>query len=236
MATTFDFQDWKGHIRETIIDHNTSPFTLQGTADMSHLQDVAMQAAETIQTAHIKHRPSIEQDRAPSTAADTKEPVVLDHDPDLDTISELDEDEIPVSLLRPPRRRPQMPPLPDLRFEQSYLASIKDTQGWMGVTYITMRDQVCAMRSTITIVERANISKQVLMPLVQGVAWTLAVAGWRHLNRASKLSGHGIGAKVRRWWWGVNNWKLPEESGLRNEKLAGDAAEFYKGAANAGSD
>ncbi len=109
---------------------------------MSHLQDAAIQAAETIQTAHIKHHPSVEQDRAPSTAADTKETVVLDRSPDADGLSDIDEDEIPVSLLRSPRRRPAMPPLPDLRFEQSYLASIKDTKGWQGVTYITMRDQV----------------------------------------------------------------------------------------------
>lgn len=35
-----------------------------------------------------------------------------------------------------------MPPLPDLRFEQSYLASIKDAKDWKVVSYITIRDQV----------------------------------------------------------------------------------------------
>ena len=104
--------------------------------------DAAIQVAETIQTAHIKHHPSAAHDLAPSTAADTKERVQLDHSASLDAISDIDEDEIPVSILKSPPRRPQMPPLPDLRFEQSYLASIKDTKSWHGVAYITVRDQV----------------------------------------------------------------------------------------------
>lgn len=51
---------------------------------------------------------------------------------------------------------------------------------------------------------------QVFMPLVQGMAWTLIVSGWRHLNRSSTLQGQSVGAKIRRWWWEVNNWKIPE--------------------------
>lgn len=35
-----------------------------------------------------------------------------------------------------------MPPLPDLRFEQSYLKSIEKAEGWGQVAYITVRDQV----------------------------------------------------------------------------------------------
>ena len=23
------------------------------------------------------------------------------------------------------------------------------------------------------------------------------------------MAGQGVGAKVRRWWWGVNNWEVP---------------------------
>lgn len=109
---------------------------------MSHLQDVAIQAAETLQTAHIIGKPSLEHDRAPSTAADAKKPVRLDHSPDADNVSAVDEDEIPVSIVKPEPRRPQMPPLPDLRFEQSYLASIKDAPSWHAIAYITVRDQV----------------------------------------------------------------------------------------------
>lgn len=107
---------------------------------MPGLQDAAIQMAETIQTAHVNRSPSIKHDLAPSTAADTKQRVELDTE--VDGASDVDEDEIPVSLLRPTPRRPQMPPLPDLRFEQSYLASIKDAKGWQGVTYVTVRDQV----------------------------------------------------------------------------------------------
>jgi hypothetical protein len=51
---------------------------------------------------------------------------------------------------------------------------------------------------------------QILMPLVQGMAWTLVVSGWRHLNRSSQLQGQSVGAKIRRWWWEVNNWTVPE--------------------------
>ena len=110
---------------------------------MPDLQSAALQLAETIQTAHINRAPDPNRDIAPSTAADTKQRVELNLDVDDSSDADIaDEDEIPVSLLRPTPRGPQMPPLPDLRFEQSYLASIKDAKGWGGVTYITVRDQV----------------------------------------------------------------------------------------------
>ncbi|TKA26600.1 hypothetical protein B0A50_04708 [Salinomyces thailandicus] len=160
---------------------------------MPGLEDAAIQAAETLQTAHIERHPDTAHDLAPETAAESKQPVNLD--PDADAVSdEVDEDEIPVSLLRPTPRKPQMPPLPDLRFEQSYLASIKDAQGWKGVAFITMRDQV-------------------MMPLIQGLTWTLLVSGWRHFNRGTKFSGQTVGARIRRWWWGVNDWRIPGRSG-----------------------
>jgi len=107
----------------------------------SGLQDAAIQAAETLQTAHIQHSPSIEHDLNPSTAASAKEPVRLDSSPSMDSVPDVEEDEVPISLLRPAPRA-QMPPLPDLRFEQSYLASIKDASDWKGVMFITLRDQV----------------------------------------------------------------------------------------------
>lgn len=83
----------------------------------------------------------MKHDLAPSTAADKKERVEID-DADIDDLSDVPEDEIPLNILRSSPRRPQMPPLPDLRFEQSYLASIKDAKDWRFVTYITVRDQV----------------------------------------------------------------------------------------------
>jgi hypothetical protein len=116
---------------------------------MSRLQDAAIQAAETIQTAHIQKQPSVHHDLAPATAAEGKESVFIDHNADPDAVSDAEEDEIPVSILRPTPRRPQMPPLPDLRFEQSYLASIKDAKGWQGVALITLRDQVFHSRTLL---------------------------------------------------------------------------------------
>lgn len=110
---------------------------------MANAQDAAIQLAETLQTAHIIDSPSVEHDMNPSTAASEKEPVRVDRSPSPDVLSDIDEDEVPISILRPAPRKPQMPPLPDLRFEQSYLASIKDAKDWKVVTYITMRDQVC---------------------------------------------------------------------------------------------
>ena len=169
-----------------------------------------MQLAETIQTAHINHNPSVAHDMNPSTAASQKEPVHFDSSPDVQELaSDAEEDEIPISALRPTPRRAQMPPLPDLRFEQSYLASIENAKNWQMVTYITVRDQIFS-------------------PLVQGMGWTLVLAGWRYWNRAASFSGQSVGAKIRRWWWNVNNWKLPASgkgSVLRDEKLAADVRE-----------
>lgn len=50
---------------------------------------------------------------------------------------------------------------------------------------------------------------QVLLPLVQGTLWTLALSGWRHWNRNASLSGRTLGSRIRRWWYEVNNWSLP---------------------------
>lgn len=107
------------------------------------MSDPIIQIAETIQTASIKRHPSPHHDVNPSTAASSKVPVELNSSPDpSDVMSDVDEDEIPLSALRPTPRRSQMPPLPDLRFEQSYLASIQDAQTWQKVAWITFRDQV----------------------------------------------------------------------------------------------
>ena len=75
------------------------------------------------------------------------------------------------------------------------------------------------------------------MPLVQGVAWTLIVAGWRHWNAGASFSGRTAGARIRRWWWGVNNWEIPDKDPgtLRNRAAAEGAADYYVGKAKAGS-
>lgn len=117
-----------------------------------------------------------------------------------DTPSEEDKPSISSDVLRPvlPRRRPNLPPLPDLRFEQSYLASLNGADTWGRVAWITVRDQM-------------------LLPLIQGTLWTLALAGWRSWNRNASVSGATLGSRLRRWWYGVNNWELPP---ARNPRLA----------------
>ena len=52
------------------------------------------------------------------------------------------DDATPALKVDPLPRSKTMPPLPDLRFEQSYLKSIEHAQSWKGVLWITLRDQV----------------------------------------------------------------------------------------------
>lgn len=61
------------------------------------------------------------------------------------------------------------------------------------------------------------------------MAWTLVVSGWRFFNRDTKLAGQTVGARVRRWWWGVNNWAVPDNAKgtLRDEKMAKDAEDYF---------
>jgi len=67
------------------------------------------------------------------------------------------------------------------------------------------------------------------MPLVQGMVWTLALAGWRAWNEAAQFSGQSVGARIRRWWWGVNNWTVPRvRTKLGDEKLAGEVKEVSR--------
>ncbi|KAI0166066.1 hypothetical protein GGR57DRAFT_4421 [Xylariaceae sp. FL1272] len=154
---------------------------------------IPTQVAELVQTAHINRSPSPRRDINPATAASGKEPVYISSS-SLDDID--DDDEIPVSVLKPtPRgrgRRQSFPPMPDLRFEQSYLHSIAGADSWLKVGWITVRDQM-------------------MMPLAQGLLYNLAIIGWQHWNRNAQLSGSSLGARVRRWWYGVNNWPLPEK-------------------------
>ncbi|KAM5351550.1 hypothetical protein ACJ41O_004273 [Fusarium nematophilum] len=150
--------------------------------------------AATIQAAHIKRHPDPSLDINPPTAAETREPMILrslKHGSD-DGIDE-DEEDIPYSVLRPAPRHYNLPPLPDLRFEQSYLRSISKADTWWKVALITARDQI-------------------LMPLTQGLVYNLFLCGWQHWNRNARLHGNTLGARVRRWWWGVNNWKIPGPS------------------------
>ncbi|KAI6785751.1 uncharacterized protein J7T54_006090 [Emericellopsis cladophorae] len=155
---------------------------------------IPTQIAEAVQFGHIDRHPDPIRDNAPATAAEKREvatvaPERREYD---DVESDEDEDEIPVSVLRPATTSHKLPPLPDLRFEQSYLNSIASADTWWKVMLITARDQV-------------------MMPLVQGLLYNLALCGWQHWNRNARLHGNTIGARARRWWWGVNNWNIPDQ-------------------------
>ncbi|KAI0426412.1 hypothetical protein F5Y09DRAFT_65519 [Xylaria sp. FL1042] len=180
------------------------------------MSSIPTQVAEVIQTAHINREPSPRHDLNPSTAASTKAPAYLspttetprahprrrrdeldDIDDDGEDEEEVEvEEEIPLSVLVRPReaarrrRAASFPPMPDLRFEQSYLHSIAGAETWGRIAWITVRDQI-------------------MMPLAQGVLYNLAIVGWQHWNRNAQMSGSSVGARLRRWWYGVNNWPLP---------------------------
>ncbi|RAL05570.1 DUF1770 domain-containing protein [Aspergillus ibericus CBS 121593] len=183
------------------------------------MTDPALQIPEVIQTASINPEPSAEHDVNPPTAASEKQPVV-EHAPS--EAGSIPSDIVdPHRLVKPISRRHQLPPLPDLRFEQSYLASLRGADTWGRVAWITIRDQV-------------------LLPLIQGTVWTLALSGWRFWNRNASLSGQTLGSKIRRWWYDVNNWKLPPLRPSKNPRLAAsveDFLQFYTAQfSNAGAD
>ncbi|KAL2814615.1 hypothetical protein BJX63DRAFT_420725 [Aspergillus granulosus] len=182
------------------------------------MTDPAIQVAETIQTASINREPSAQHDINPPTAASTSKAIPVELTPsDADSISSDIVDQHRV--LRPAARRHTLPPLPDLRFEQSYLASIRGADTWGRVAWITIRDQV-------------------LLPLAQGTLWTLALSGWRYWNRTASLSGQTLGSRIRRWWYEVNNWKLPTLVPKKVSKTsAAQVEDFYTAQfSNAGAD
>lgn len=196
--------------------------------------NAVFELASTLQSAHINHDPDPTYDLNPSTAASKTSPVrfrshrkpsATSSDPDSLTPS----DEIPLSVLEAPPRKTNLPPLPDLRFEQSYLARIApyshpENGGppqYFMIAWLTVFDHF-------------------ILPLSQGLLWNLMVHGWRSWNTAAAFRGKGVGARVRRWWWGVNGWGMPTESAfgglkakmagvnLKSQKTARQAAEFFE--------
>ncbi|KAI1335168.1 hypothetical protein F5Y15DRAFT_420206 [Xylariaceae sp. FL0016] len=165
------------------------------------MASIPTQIAETVQTAHIQRNPSPNHDINPSTAASAKEPVRLSPLPSHSHHGDLDDDRddisidssIPLSVLKPRSHARSFPPMPDLRFEQSYLHSIEKAQSVWGVAWIT-----------------------IMMPFAQGIAYNLLVCGWQYWNKNAQLSGNSIGARARRWWYGVNNWPLPHQKTKRS--------------------
>ncbi|KAI5849365.1 hypothetical protein DFP73DRAFT_591619 [Morchella snyderi] len=150
------------------------------------MADIAPLAAQTLaQDTHLTSTPS----NAPPTAADLPPRLAVGHD----SIDDDDAASVSLSLTDELSAGARLPTLPDLRFEQSYLASIAAAEGvWWKIVLITLKDQC-------------------LMPMLQGVGYNLFVMGFRAWNRGAKFAGAGAGARVRRWWWGVNNWELPRQ-------------------------
>lgn len=109
---------------------------IQSTKMAGHAMDIP----QIIQSASINHNPDPVHDINPATTASEKQPVVVG--PDSETNSIASDIVHPSRVIRPVHRRQNLPPLPDLRFEQSYLASIKDADTWGRVAWITTRDQV----------------------------------------------------------------------------------------------
>ncbi|CAG8886561.1 unnamed protein product [Penicillium nalgiovense] len=171
----------------------------------------AMEIPQIIQSASINQNPDPVHDINPATAASEKQPVAVG--PDSETNSIASDIVHPSRVIRPVHRRQTLPPLPDLRFEQSYLASIKDADTWgewrgllLGIRYALPR--FCSSLWSV------------LLPLIQGTVWTLALSGWRFWNRNASVSGHTLGSRVRRWWYEVNNWHLPQLGSTRDPKVA----------------
>jgi len=106
------------------------------------MAEPTIEIAETIQTASVNPDPCPAHDINPTTSVSEKK----SHVPE-SAITD-DTDSIPSDVVDPSRmvrtvvRQKHLPPLPDLRFEQSYLASLKDADTWGRVAWITIRDQV----------------------------------------------------------------------------------------------
>ncbi|KAI9683810.1 MAG: mitochondrial peripheral inner membrane protein [Trizodia sp. TS-e1964] len=122
----------------------------------------------TIQSLSLNRAPSPTHDLAPRSSLTTSHPSAAHASP------------------RPPRPRAHLPPLPDLRFEQSYLRSIAGVCGWRSVLYVTVRDQV-------------------VFPLVQGLVWTLLLQGWRAWMHGARWSGRGVGGTIASICYGIYN-------------------------------
>lgn len=57
--------------------------------------------------------------------------------------------------------------------------------------------------------------------------WNLVMSGWRHWNRGSQFSGRTVGARIRRWWWEVNNWKVPAKNTTSNSDKVRQVEEYF---------
>jgi hypothetical protein len=122
------------------------------------MTDPALGIAEAIQTASINRDPSPSHDINPATAASERKPVA-EHAPS--EAGSIPSDIVdPHRMIRPAPRRHTLPPMPDLRFEQSYLASLRGADTWGRVAWITIRDQVCGFPRPLSERERKAVRRR----------------------------------------------------------------------------
>lgn len=158
------------------------------------MADTNLHIAETIQAASL-HGPSGTAGGPPFTQSTPEPPHYRRHHQERRKLerSPSDADSLSTGIVDPSRmvrhesRKAPLPPLPDLRFEQSYLASLRGAESWGRIAWITMRDQV-------------------FLPLIQGTLWTLALCGWRYWHRGAQVTGSTAGFKIRQLWWKLNGW------------------------------
>lgn len=127
------------------------------------MDSLPTELASTIQAGHVRQHPDPNLDLTPASSA-LPPATAATSDPekikplwqqssslspvhDLDSIDD-DRDIPPSATSIPAPRRQNLPPLPDLRFEQSYLHSIANADTWWKVLLITARDQVSLPNST----------------------------------------------------------------------------------------
>ena len=95
-----------------------------------------MEVPEAVQTAYMHSTHS----RDSHTSSRPRRDYPIYRVPSASDVGSIDTDIVPPSrIAKAPHRRP---PIPDLRFEQSYLASISGAETWGKVAWITTRDQV----------------------------------------------------------------------------------------------
>lgn len=107
-----------------------------------------LEFASTLQSASINWNPSTQRDINPSTSASRRVPTHIKKYPSSSLLDE-DEDEYGgYGVVRPHSHGHELqskkyPPMPDLRFEQSYLKSLEKAEGsWSRIAWITVKDMV----------------------------------------------------------------------------------------------
>lgn len=158
-----------------------------------------MNIASILQSTSLNRHPSPAHDINPSTAASIKQPL----SPTTSIAS--DDHSIPYSTLKPAPRRSNLPPLPDLRFEQSYLASLRAVDGWKGVLWVTVKDQVgwgnsnfgsriLLERLTECRLPRNRFSYRLCRVCCGRLVWRVGGTGTKELRSAGQALGGRLGS------------------------------------------